>query len=493
MRFQILSHAGLSVTAGGKQLICDPWLLGSAFWRSWWNLPEVSRDLIAELKPDVIYLTHIHWDHFHGPSLKLFPRDTRIVIPYDRYERMRRDLEDIGFHNIVELKHGERYQIAPDFSIRSFHIAPVVLDSALVVEADGVVLLNAADAKLAGAPLAQITREYPKIDFALRSHSSANARSCYHVIGREDDLLDDTEHYLRAFSLFMKRVKPRYAIPFASNHCHLHKDTLVYNALVQSPSRVVDYFGKFRVAQGLETDIQVLVSGEGWDSETGFFHVDSPLLKDREGYLADYTARMQPTLEAFYRKESRLESRPSLMVKWAAEMKGCIPFLLRRRLDREVLVVSCAGDRRWGYAINAARGTSRQVEPEDFASFGVRLEMPEIVLRQAVMMNMFHHAEVSKRLHLYATEADMPLLRLFVTVLTLKEAEILPLKSLLTLRTVNAFIPRWRELLLYVQVAWLTLKGLKVGDLEERLLAGPDRRRASPPASPPVLAGGYTR
>jgi len=29
MEFQILSYAGLRVSAGGKQLICDPWLVGS--------------------------------------------------------------------------------------------------------------------------------------------------------------------------------------------------------------------------------------------------------------------------------------------------------------------------------------------------------------------------------------------------------------------------------------------------------------------------------
>jgi UDP-MurNAc hydroxylase len=484
LRFRILSHAGLSVTAGGKELICDPWLLGSAFWRSWWNLPQVSPDLLETLKPDVIYLTHIHWDHFHGPSLKLFDRETRIVIPYDRYERMRRDLEDIGFHNITELKHGERYEIAPGFSIRSFHIAPVILDSALVVEADGVVLLNAADAKLAGGPLAQITRDYPKIDFALRSHSSANARSCYHVINREDELLDDREHYLRAFSLFMQRVKPRYAIPFASNHCHLHKDTLRYNALVQSPSSMVEYFTRFRAANNLSTDIQILVSGEGWDSETGFFTFDSPLLKDREGYLRDFAERMQPTLEAYYKKEASLKSRPALMERWAAEMKGCAPWPMRRRLDREVLVVSQAGDERWGYAINATRGTSRPVDPADFAAFTMRVEIPEIVLRQAVMMNMFHHAEVSKRLNLYATEADMPSLHLFVTLLTLKEAEVVPLRKMMTMRTLKAILPRWREGLLYAQVVLLSLKGLNFSDIEETLLAEKGRKPSAPMAPP---------
>jgi hypothetical protein len=36
----VLSHAGLSVTGSGVNLICDPWLVGSCYWRSWWNYYE---------------------------------------------------------------------------------------------------------------------------------------------------------------------------------------------------------------------------------------------------------------------------------------------------------------------------------------------------------------------------------------------------------------------------------------------------------------------
>src|SRR6516164_11760703 len=82
MKFTILSHAGLLVEHAGTRLVCDPWLLGSCYWRSWWNFPEPDPELIAELRADYIYLTHLHWDHFHGPSLRrLFHPATRVLIP----------------------------------------------------------------------------------------------------------------------------------------------------------------------------------------------------------------------------------------------------------------------------------------------------------------------------------------------------------------------------------------------------------------------------
>ena len=56
--------------------------------------------------------------------------------------------------------------------------------------------------------------------------------ACFHVTDAPDEEVDDNEHYLRAFALLMARVRPRYAIPFASNSCLLHDDVFEMNALV---------------------------------------------------------------------------------------------------------------------------------------------------------------------------------------------------------------------------------------------------------------------
>ncbi len=143
----------------------------------------------------------------------------------------------------------------------------------------------------------------------------------------------------------------------------------------------------------------------------------------------------------------------------------------RKRLDKDLLLVTYAGDWKRGYALNVAKGTVRDVPESQFADFTMRIEAPELVLRQAVALNMFHHAEVSKRLRFYATAEDMPRLQLFVDILTLKEAEVLPLRKLFTWRTLQAFLPRWREGLLYAQVLVMRMRGLSFSNIEEKLLA----------------------
>ena len=70
MKFTVVSHACLYIEHEGIKLLIDPWIIGSCYWRSWWNYPEVTKNLIKKIKPTHIYITHLHWDHFHGPPLR---------------------------------------------------------------------------------------------------------------------------------------------------------------------------------------------------------------------------------------------------------------------------------------------------------------------------------------------------------------------------------------------------------------------------------------
>ncbi len=241
MEFQILSHAGLKIRKAQTELLVDPWIVGSSYWRSWWNYPPVSKELVANLKPDFIYLTHIHWDHFQGPSLRRFSKDTRFLIPKGNYDRMARDLRSLGFKQIQELRHGEKIQLSEAFSLTSYQFFPW-LDSAAVIECDGVTLFDANDAKFMGWPLRQILKRHPKIDFVFRSHSSANGRLCYEVVDKPEIPVDDESSYIQSFASFAKTVNARYAIPFASNHCFLHKDVFPLNHTIKTPYMVKAYF-----------------------------------------------------------------------------------------------------------------------------------------------------------------------------------------------------------------------------------------------------------
>jgi UDP-MurNAc hydroxylase len=480
MRMTVLSHAGLLVEHEGRQLICDPWLVGSAYWRSWWNYPPVSPGLIAILKPDWIYLSHIHWDHFHGASLRLFSQETPVFIPYDRYTRMRDDLHHVGFKNVIELRHGRRRELDTGIAITSYQFSPFT-DSAVTIEAGGTTILNANDAKIMGGPLDQILRRHPMIDFALRSHSSANARSTFHCLDAPDKHVDDADAYHRTFCAFMHRVQPRYAVPFASNHCHLHRDTIGFNASIVTPSAVARAFDIFRRDHPMDTELKVMTSGDSWDAGTGFDITPSVWLEDRDNQLAAYAESKRATLERTYEREARARIREAVACRHLMDIVDAVPFIFRVRFrGRPVLFDVRAGSTRHGFLVDLWARQVTVVDPASADPMMMRVIIPTSIFVPALLSKMFGHAAISKRLQWQATKADMKRLELFSGLLSWHEAEAIPFRKLLNRRFFVCYMDRWRELLLYARMAFGVLRGRGLRAQEMQLLSRPPNIAARP-------------
>ncbi|RYY15073.1 MAG: MBL fold metallo-hydrolase, partial [Chitinophagaceae bacterium] len=355
MEFKILSHAGLLVTAdSGKTLVCDPWLIGSSYWRSWWNYPPVSRSLVHSLQPDYIYLTHIHWDHFHGPSLKKFSLDTCIIVPKGNFSRMKNDLNYLGFHRVVELKHGETMELAPDLSITSYQIW-MFLDSAALIQCNGITLLNLNDSKHMGPTLQQIIRKHPAIDFVFRSHSSANERLSYTIVDEPDTPVDDIESYIEDFANTVRATGARYAIPFASNHCHLHKDSWHFNDSIQHPGLVQQYFNKNNITY---PEVQVMASGDSWNSSSGFRLSHIKWFENREQHLLKYLNENQETLNSFYLEEDKAIVDPAHVQRYFKKLSRALPLLVRYyfRKARFTYVLKKNGRPAYIFEVNIATG-----------------------------------------------------------------------------------------------------------------------------------------
>lgn len=74
-----IGHATLVLLEDGVPLVAtDPWLLGSAYWRSWWLEKYPSgQEIELVRRAQHLYITHSHPDHFHWPTLRhLGPRPT---------------------------------------------------------------------------------------------------------------------------------------------------------------------------------------------------------------------------------------------------------------------------------------------------------------------------------------------------------------------------------------------------------------------------------
>lgn len=448
MEFQILSHAGLKVSGAGRELLFDPWLIGSTYWRSWWNYPPIPSGLIQSLRPDFIYITHIHWDHFQGPSLRLFPRETRILIPRDHNPRLRDDLLKIGFKDVVELRHGESFDLAEGFRITSYHFYPFT-DSAVVVECENRVLFNSNDAKFMGAPLDQILKRHGTIDFVLRSHSSANPRICYEYMDAPPPRSSGDTNYARDFAAFAVKSRARYAIPFASNHCFLHRDVFDLNDSVTTPAQVEEYFRK----NGIENpELKVMVAGDKWSSETGFHLSSEPWFKDRDSRLLRYAEEKASVLEKFYAQEARTDVTLPQVERYFRGFHADLAWPIRRFFKNRPVAYVLSGKQPRIFVVDLYRGGVGEVDVLDDARHPLQIRLSSFVFKQCMALDLFLYIGISKRVVFRCRKSDARYLWVLEFLFNLRECGMLPLRRMLRPRFILAWIPRWREILLYAGI-----------------------------------------
>jgi len=465
---KFISHASLTIDCNGKKLILDPWLIGSCYWRSWWNYPPVDRNSLVNLQVDAIYITHVHWDHWHGPSLKkFFPKDTLIITHDEPNKRSVNDLKNIGFKNIKILRHGESFELG-DIKITPYQFGLFLNDSAVVVETPDTKLLNANDCKIAGSALRSIIRRHGSFDFALRSHSSANDRVCY-TIESSDYSIDDRDHYSRAFALFMAAVKPKYAIPFASNHCHLHKDVYGMNDLVNDPLRLEAFLKENMLLDGVE--LKVMLSGDSWSSHTGFdVNMENrKFFKNKEKHIEVYRDSVRDKLENYYNLENRVKPNPRIIEMFEKQISS-IPMFLRSPLaDFRYKMILFNDDGEYNYVVTPKSGKVQECQSS--FDLGATVRIPIKIFLDSVAMNMFHHSSISKRnRYIFKTKKQLRQYERFQDLLEMVELELFPLRVKYIRNLLKAYVRRWREIVVYVQAFLLKRKGMPIYDVEKEIL-----------------------
>ena len=445
MRFTIISHAGLYVQHRDVSLLVDPWLLGSCYWRSWWNAPEPDRALIDSLRPTSIYLTHLHWDHFHGPSLRLFDRETQLLVPkLPTTRRMVDDLEYLGFKNIVEIPHGGHVDLGDGVELHSFQSGPGS-DSSIVVTDGETTLFNANDSKAFGRVLKQVQNRFPDIDFCFRSHSSARPIP-YCVQGFEANFSDfrRPEHYAQEFAKFTTFVNARHAVPFASNACYLHRETFEFNRLISSPTDAAERANALSRQLGCRTEATVMSPGSRWSREGGFEIVDFDYSK-MDAYIEALAERHRDKLEACYREEAAIEPDEAGFVAYFEDMMASVPRMVSRRLMPQVAfdVGSDEHPEYWMLDFEAGRiriGETFARPPP------VVIKTPARVLNDCTSIRMFSTWSASKRLSIRLEDPKLlgwcTALFLF---LDLYELGTTPLLRNFAPRSLGARLRRWRE------------------------------------------------
>src|SRR5262249_33068761 len=149
--------------------------------------------------------------------------------------------------------------------------------------------------------LRQILKHHGRIDFLLRSHAPAQGYPvCYEAEDPADLRFHNREKYIGRFVNTLRIVSPRFAIPFASNVCHLHSETIGFNRDHITPREVAE---RCREVFGSGSAVVVMMPGDSWDSETGFHLSESDAYCNPAAAISALSEQATPKLSSFYEEE----------------------------------------------------------------------------------------------------------------------------------------------------------------------------------------------
>ena len=113
VRITATGHAGLFVETTGGSVLCDPWFV-PAFHGSWFVFPRNDGlDTTRFERPDYLYVSHLHGDHFDAPFLQeRVDKATPVLLPAFPTPELERALRSLGFEHFIPCPDGEAVPLA---------------------------------------------------------------------------------------------------------------------------------------------------------------------------------------------------------------------------------------------------------------------------------------------------------------------------------------------------------------------------------------------
>ena len=456
----IHGHSCCEIRGEKYSLICDPWLLGSAYWRSWWNFPKAeSLDKLLKIwkkkEEFYIYLTHIHWDHFHGPTLRRIHRSckhVKFLLPKVPEKRFKDDLNDvINKPTIKELIHAKSYQLNKELNILSFQNGPIATDSALAIFNNNYCVLNLNDSKILPISMKHLVSLIPKPNITLRSHSSANARCCKrNLAGEELKLSDKTKsEYSTEFFNDCFNSGAELAVPFASNMIHLHQETEQYNKKSNFSDFVERDFKKTKnLYPGM--DCKIILPTEHINLNDFQIKKDESirqkiLSEDRFKLINEIKNKNIEKINDQIRLENKTKPSNIIISKFFNSIIKKTPFFLKFYFKKYIHIEAISLTENKFYRLNFTSSKVEIVDSIDFKKNTVHIRVSAYVLNDICRTKNFNSLGISKRLEVRLNPNNYRYEIFDLLCGAIEISDLYSLKKSLNLRSITIRIRRIRE------------------------------------------------
>ena len=372
MRITFLGHAGLFIETTQGTILCDPWF-NPAYFASWFPFPSNEDiDLEAICRPDYLYLSHLHHDHFDARFLgEKVGKQATVLLPDFPLGDLSQELTDLGFTRFLPTRNCE------PLSLGGLRVAiPAVMspadgplgDSGLIVDDGEVRIFNQNDCR--PVDLDRLLALGPFDGHFIQFSGATWYPFVYHyppstmeVLGREKRA-NGMSRALR----YAREIDARFLFPAAGPPCFLDDDLFHLNDFGDDPANAFPdqpAFLSYLKSQGYYRG-RLVMPGSVITLNRGGCSVDHTDVRDQEeafsdkkAYLQRYQVRQRPRFEA------ARSALPLGQVDVAEELRQWFePLLDRADVMSDgiggVVVIDYGSDQPEGIAIDFTR---RRVEP----------------------------------------------------------------------------------------------------------------------------------
>jgi UDP-MurNAc hydroxylase len=224
MRIRYIYSACIVVETADVKILCDPWFTPGAYDGSWHQYPKVQNPIETIGPVDLIWISHIHPDHYDAPFLRrylaVYP-GARLVICNQTPPFLARKMLREGFTPMVVEQESfgtTSLCIVPNTS------APVNVDSALAVKCGGHAVLVMNDNPFDPRQVETLEKfcADASIEAALLPYTGAGPYPQTFAFETEADLqravARKKKQFLDIFDRYIKAFEPRVAIPYAGQY-----------------------------------------------------------------------------------------------------------------------------------------------------------------------------------------------------------------------------------------------------------------------------------
>jgi hypothetical protein len=210
-----LNHASMILRDRTTSLLFDPWFEGTCF-KQGWGLKYYNPNAFALASQCThLWISHFHGDHFHVPTLKKLLEinpDIQVLANNDANFSMVEAMKSLGFQNVTSLPARKNLEIGDRWQISRFPATGI--DNMLLIEIDGVKVLNYNDCNLPLKMILGLKKKIGKLSFLLNNFNHAGKLREYPLRSCREIKEEQTQTFSKVVSAFL----PQYTIPFASHH-----------------------------------------------------------------------------------------------------------------------------------------------------------------------------------------------------------------------------------------------------------------------------------